>query len=935
MSQTKNLDTSTISQLLRELNESREKQNALLERLIDALTSVEGQTPQETATPTKELEESSSPSVEGDGGKDDRASIVFGDKFFDHFDPRRRGIHQDQIALYKPAEPNHEFTGGTKLPPHVDPAEVVAFEPGTGTTSPDWKYWVPVYTLTGASESSSSTGGNERILVYMKSEGGRPDLIPPWELREVNGQFYHVDDLHACHPIPGPHFNNSGEVLKFDVPYSHMPFMARGRFAASGMTVDWTDVQKSIGDLFSVPADNRLPLPFAFSKNELRLKCSAGEVDTYLRNARRFFSSLRDKGGTFYIYDFDTNMNALPYGLPGNDHPFLHPIRPRPSLNLNRTATYWKAAEPALFGEQMGFTVESTKISVLPPTECGKMWDKAPLWFEPKRSMTWEETLKQATTSPVIRWPNNMVEPAHGPWYRLVCFEGLSLVTGPGVTLQDVSRIVFGRDFSCPIQVRWSSRRAIPPPPSPHDIDRILESHMYCKRRSTDGNDFSSSWKQFHFTWFDIVSMGDGQPKTHWRGRPQNWKDSSWRFGPLYGDENLSLCERAFTVAIFPWCSREPRYQHEDWEARRTRVGDQLDFWTILLLVPPDSFAARHLHAGICPAAGILELIGAGLSEAVEAWEQVRNHLYDMLDDGGQILYPDRHDSLLFDDDTLARSRKYFWAMNSLDVFIAQISDVLKEWDDFWDAREDMLRAFESIHQDRLERYKPGQRVPPRIDDESLPRVLTQIQALKDLLVEFNGFRQRAATLREGLFNASSVIESRASTRLGENVKLLTYVSIFFLPLAFCVAVWSVNETYDTSSLAITATVVSVATYFIVANLQNGTSILSRFYNQLRKRVVRKMTEYHPSNKEETIWVARGKAFSSFRPERTKEQPSEWYVLYFFLVKIIPQVITFRPWKKNLGQGASRDAEGSEALPPGGETSPKAEEESHTEIFMV
>jgi hypothetical protein len=29
-------------------------------------------------------------------------------------------------------------------------------------------------------------------------------------------------------------------------------------------------------------------------------------------------------------------------------------------------------------------------------------------------------------------------------------------------------------------------------------------------------------------------------------------------------------------------------------------------------------------------------------------------------------------------------------------------------------------------------------------------------------------------------------MESRASTRLGHNVALLTYVSIFYLPLAFC-----------------------------------------------------------------------------------------------------------------------------------------------------
>ena len=36
------------------------------------------------------------------------------------------------------------------------------------------------------------------------------------------------------------------------------------------------------------------------------------------------------------------------------------------------------------------------------------------------------------------------------------------------------------------------------------------------------------------------------------------------------------------------------------------------------------------------------------------------------------------------------------------------------------------------------------------------------------------------------LFSASSVQESKAATRLGENVRLLTYVSIFYLPLSFC-----------------------------------------------------------------------------------------------------------------------------------------------------
>jgi hypothetical protein len=32
----------------------------------------------------------------------------------------------------------------------------------------------------------------------------------------------------------------------------------------------------------------------------------------------------------------------------------------------------------------------------------------------------------------------------------------------------------------------------------------------------------------------------------------------------------------------------------------------------------------------------------------------------------------------------------------------------------------------------------------------------------------------------------NALIETRISTRLGQNVMLLTYVSIFYLPLAFC-----------------------------------------------------------------------------------------------------------------------------------------------------
>ena len=130
------------------------------------------------------------------------------------------------------------------------------------------------------------------------------------------------------------------------------------------------------------------------------------------------------------------------------------------------------------------------------------------------------------------------------------------------------------------------------------------------------------------------------------------------------------------------------------------------------------------------------------------------------------------------------------------------------------------------------------------------------------------------------------MIESRAVTRLGENVKLLTYVSIFYLPLAFCAGLWSINENYDKISFGITSVIVAIGTYFVVGNLENVIIALRTLYNTFKQPVVNRMAS-DPDPK----WLKRGQAFRSFEPRWEPAQPSEWYLVQYWAVEHLRKLL--------------------------------------------
>ncbi|KAJ5460173.1 uncharacterized protein N7458_001725 [Penicillium daleae] len=109
---------------------------------------------------------------------------------------------------------------------------------------------------------------------------------------------------------------------------------------------------------------------------------------------------------------------------------------------------------------------------------------------------------------------------------------------------------------------------------------------------------------------------------------------------------------------------------------------------------------------------------------------------------------------------------------------------------------------------------------------------------------------------RDGLFNASALSETRNTNRLSQNVKLLTYVSIFYLPLAFCAAVWAIpniDMSNTKTAFSIAAVVFGMVNFVIVANVGNLSRIFISIYKVWRTRVVTQMKS-DPDNLNQLGW---------------------------------------------------------------------------------
>ncbi|KAH8801459.1 hypothetical protein F5884DRAFT_514790 [Xylogone sp. PMI_703] len=141
------------------------------------------------------------------------------------------------------------------------------------------------------------------------------DFIPPWELQQKDGKWYHIDDVQELHPVS---FNlpSIEDSVHLRVPYSFTPSLGlESDVLPTGLT-DWQRLRQCLGNLYSVPSDRIFALPF--ERHELRITRTSGNLDTYLTRIEALFKKLYKNGGSFRIIDFRRDMDSHFYywGLP-------------------------------------------------------------------------------------------------------------------------------------------------------------------------------------------------------------------------------------------------------------------------------------------------------------------------------------------------------------------------------------------------------------------------------------------------------------------------------------------------------------------------------------------------------------------------------------------------------------------------------------------
>lgn len=121
----------------------------------------------------------------------------------------------------------------------------------------------------------------------------------------------------------------------------------------------------------------------------------------------------------------------------------------------------------------------------------------------------------------------------------------------------------------------------------------------------------------------------------------------------------------------------------------------------------------------------------------------------------------------------------------------------------------------------------------------------------------------------------------------------------------------NITESSTRTPFIIASFLVGLMTYFIVFNLDSLVFLAAKMYSGVCQACIEQMLTDSKEFPKGDPWQNRAQGFNQFEPDRGRTKPSEWYILWFFLMCYLLGR-RLKPGKGTRSSGSSARGKGPE-----------------------